>query len=145
MNTKSSKKANKTKSLVNRCISKLRNKSIDYKIRFAELLINLYDVPLQEGIKILDYIFYKNIRKSDREVANEEYDQLYDVLSIKAITRDVNNATMEELEEQDKIFNAEMDYLQLYNEDRERERKYNEILSRGERGIMGCSNRQKML
>lgn len=136
MSTKSSKRAYKRKGLVNRCISKLRNKSIDYKIRFAEILIKLYDVPLQEGIKILDYIFYKNIRKSDREVSNEEYDQLYDILSIKAITREVNNATMEELEEQDKIFNAEMDYLQLYNEDRERERKYNEILSKGERGIM---------
>lgn len=109
---------------VEKCINKLRNKSIDYKIRFAEILIKLYDVPLQEGIKILDYIFYKNIRKSDREVANEEYDQLYDILSIKAITREVNNATMEELKEleekEQKKENAEVEYLKLYNEDRER-------------------------
>ncbi len=129
MNTKSSKKV-ETKGLVNRCISRLRNKSIDYKIRFVEILIKLYDIPLKEGKQILNYVFYKNIRKSDRDVANEEFEDLLDILSIKAITRDVNNASIEELEKQEQIFNAEMEYLQLYNEDRERERKYNKILSK---------------
>ena len=115
---------------VEKCINRLKNKDIDYKIRFAEILIKLYDVPLREGKQILNYIFYKNIRKSDREVANEEIENLFDLLSMESITREVNNASMEEIKRSEKIHNAEMEYLDRYKEDRERERKYNKILSR---------------
>ena len=129
MSIKSTKKA-ETKTLVNRCVERLKNKDIDYKMRFIEIFINLFDISLKEGKQILNYIFYKNIRKSDREVANDEIERLFDLLSMQCITREVNNASMEELEKQDQILDAEMQYLDLYNEDRAREHKYNELLKR---------------
>lgn len=130
MNIKSTEKNYASNDFVNKCIKKLKNKDIDYKIRFIHLMIILLDIKQEQGQQVIDYAFYDNILKTDREVANDEIKVLEDLLGITCITREVNKATFEELERYNKITDLETEYLEMCQEDEERERKYNEILSK---------------
>lgn len=73
------------------CKEKLKNKSIDYKLKFAKLLFNRKNISSQQGEELLEYIFdIRNSQKGDREISQEEIDLLFSLLYENEIEKNID-------------------------------------------------------
>ena len=77
----------------------INNKSIDYKMQFVKNLIEKKDYVLKDMYEFLDYVFYQNIQKSDREITMEEIYYYYELAEQTAINNNLEFGNEEEVEE----------------------------------------------